>query len=794
MSKLTMGNGSETPRAAEMIEQDKGALNKSEELYRTILQTAMNGFWMADTRGRLLDVNETYCGMSGFSKQELLTMNIADLEAVENSDEITGRIQEIMALGEMRFESRHRRKDGSIIDVEISAQYRSIQGGRTVAFIRDISELKKTREILRESEQSLQLITDNLQNIMVYQITAEPDGGRHFTFVSRTVERLNEVSVEEVLADANVIYGQILPEYLVLVKEREEQALKNLIPLRVEVQSRLPSGRMRWFEYTSTPRYRANGQLVWDGVEVDITEPKLAEEALRESEERFRKIFEQAQMGIVITSTIFEFEKANPAFCRMLGYSADELRSMTFADITHPDHLTQDLENVQKVGMGEIPFYQTEKRYIHKNGNVLWGNLIVSSIRNEHDGTLRNYISFIEDLTELKRTEQGKTELESQLQQAQKMGSIGRLAGGVAHDLNNMLGIILGHTEIALEKGDPSQPIFADLMEIRKAANRSADLTRQLLAFARKQTIVPKVLDLNETVEGALRMLRRLIGEDIDLAWLPGHGVWPVMVDPSQIDQILANLFVNARDAIVGVGKITIETGNATLDEEYCAVHAGFVPGEYVRLSVSDSGCGMEKEMISHIFEPFFTTKKVGEGTGLGLATVYGVIKQNKGFINLYSETGQGTIFNIYLPRHVNESGQALMEGTPEVIEGGQETILLVEDEMAVLRLTKLMLERMGYTVLAANTTEEAVRKEREHVSRIHLLITDVIMPGMNGRELFQQLSVLRPDLKCAYMSGFTANVIAHHGVLDEGVHFIQKPFSKKDLAANVRAALDQKS
>jgi PAS domain S-box-containing protein len=404
------------------------------------------------------------------------------------------------------------------------------------------------------------------------------------------------------------------------------------------------------------------------------------------------------------------------------------------------------------------------------------------------------YMHYAFDITERKRAEEEKGRLEGQLLQAQKMESVGRLAGGVAHDFNNMLGVILGHTEMALEQVDPGQPLHDDLTEIRKAAERSADLTRQLLAFARKQTVAPKVLDLNETVEGMLNMLERLIGENVHLTWQPEADLWPVKVDPSQIDQILANLCVNARDAIADVGKMTIETGNIVFDEAYCASHAGFVTGEHVLLAVSDDGSGMDKETQSHLFEPFFTTKGMGKGTGLGLATVYGIVKQNNGFINVYSEPGQGTTFKIYLPRHVGKAGQARTQGAAGPARPalrGQETILLVEDEPAILKLTTMMLVRQGYTVLAASTPGEATGLAREHAGEIHLLMTDVVMPEMNGRELAKNLLSIYPHLKRLFMSGYTANVIAHRGVLDEGVYFIQKPFSRKDLAAKVREALD---
>jgi len=405
------------------------------------------------------------------------------------------------------------------------------------------------------------------------------------------------------------------------------------------------------------------------------------------------------------------------------------------------------------------------------------------------EGRVTKVMGNIMDITERKQAEEEKAKLEAQLQQAQKMESVGRLAGGVAHDFNNMLGVILGHTEIAMGQVDPAQPLHGYLAEIRKAAERAADLTRQLLAFARKQTIAPKVLDLNKTVAGILKMLQRLIGEDIHLDWQPEADLWPVKVDPSQIDQILANLCVNARDAIADVGKIAIEMGNSTLDAAYCADHPGFVTGEYVRLAVSDDGCGMDRETLDKLFEPFFTTKEIGKGTGLGLATAYGIVKQNNGFIDVYSEPGRGTTFTIYLPRHVGKAART--EGAARTALRGRETILLVEDESAILKITKMMLEHQGYTVVAASTPGEAIRLAREHAGEIHLLMTDVIMPEMNGRDLAKNLLALYPDLTRLFMSGYTADLIAHHGVLDQGVHFIQKPFSIKNLAAKVREALD---
>jgi signal transduction histidine kinase/ActR/RegA family two-component response regulator len=388
------------------------------------------------------------------------------------------------------------------------------------------------------------------------------------------------------------------------------------------------------------------------------------------------------------------------------------------------------------------------------------------------------------------RAEQEQRRLEAQLVQAQKMESIGRLAGGVAHDFNNMLAVILGRVELALDQIDPRDPLHTDLQEIQSAAKRSADLTRQLLGFARKQAVAPVVQDLNETLEGSHKMLQRLLGEEINLAWLPGAGLWLTKIDPAQIDQVLTNLVINARDALCGAGMITIDTTNITLDEVFCSIHPGFVPGQYVQLAVSDNGCGMKKEVIDHLFEPFFTTKGVGQGTGLGLATVYGIIKQNDGFINVYSEPGRGTSFKIFLPRVQGESVSPKVELGREISRSRGETVLLVEDETSILNLGKTLLERLGYTVLTANTPGEALRLAQAYSGKIHLLITDVVMPEMNGHELVQLLSKSFPELKSLFMSGYTADMIARRGILHTGVHFIQKPFSYKDFSTKVQEAL----
>ena len=390
------------------------------------------------------------------------------------------------------------------------------------------------------------------------------------------------------------------------------------------------------------------------------------------------------------------------------------------------------------------------------------------------------------------RSEEEKKKIEAEFLQAQKMEAVGRLAGGVAHDYNNALTVIMGFTELAMDEVDPTEPLHANLEEVRNAARRAAGITRQLLAFARKQTIAPMVLNLNKSVKSILKMLQRLIGEDLSLVWSPGADLWSVKMDPSQLDQILANLCINARDAIAGVGKLTIETNTVTFDTAYCTDHHGFIPGEFVMLSVSDNGCGMDKEILENIFEPFFTTKSPDKGTGLGLSTVYGIVKQNNGFINVYSEPGEGTTIKIYLPRHVGDAVDIQRESTEEIPPGHGETVLVVEDDPSILKFAQRVLEELGYIVLPANRPKEATELVKEHTGGIHLLVTDVIMPEMNGLELVNSLQSLFPDLKHVFMSGYTSNTIAHHGVLDEGVHFVQKPFSKRDLGNAVRKALDE--
>jgi two-component system cell cycle sensor histidine kinase/response regulator CckA len=512
----------------------------------------------------------------------------------------------------------------------------------------------------------------------------------------------------------------------------------------------------------------------------DITARKWAEVERK----RLMAAIEQAEEAIVMTDAQGIIQFVNPAFERTTGYSRKEAVGQNPRILKSGEQDKLFYRNLWETILGGRTWAgrMVNKR---KDGTLYTEETTISPVR-DASGQIVNYVAVKRDITEHLR-------LAAQFQQSQKMEAVGLLAGGVAHDYNNMLNVILGYTELALNKVDPAQPLHADLEEIYKAAIRSTDITRQLLAFARKQTIIPVVLDLNQNVESMLKMLRRLIGEGINLAWLPEVGLYPVNMDPVQVGQILANLCVNARDAIADVGKVTIETGNAVFDETYCAQHAGFVAGEYVLLAVSDDGCGMDKETLDQIFKPFFTSKGVGQGTGLGLSTVYGIVKQNNGFINVYSETGKGTTFRIYLPRYAGQAVDTQRERAAEIPLSRGETVLVVEDEPANLTMAKIMLKELGYRVLAAGTPGEAIDLAEKHSSEIHLLITDVVMPEMNGWDLAERLQSLYPSMKILFMSGYTANVIVHRGVLDKGVNFIQKPFSMKDLAVKVRRAVREK-
>lgn len=505
-------------------------------------------------------------------------------------------------------------------------------------------------------------------------------------------------------------------------------------------------------------------------------------QALQQSEERFRATFEQAAVGIAHISLTGRWLWVNQKLCDIVGYTYEELTQLTFRDVAHPDDQEEDRTQALRLLDDEIPTFTTERCYIRKDSSSVWVNVTGSLMRNP-GGEPQYFIAVIEDITERKQ-------LEDQLRHSQKMEAVGRLAGGVAHDFNNMLTVINGYSELLLSRLTETESLHKFVKEISKAGERAAGLTRQLLAFSRQQVLQPTILNLNEVIANMSEMLRRLIGEDIELTILAKPDVGAIKADLGLIEQVIMNLAVNARDAMPQGGSLTIELMTLELDQDYARRHIGLMPGSYVCLAISDNGVGMDKETQSRIFEPFFTTKEPGKGTGLGLATVYGIVSQSGGVIRVYSEPGWGTTFKIYLPQLKATTNLAQREELADDMAHGTETILIVEDEQGVRDLIRDTLKEEGYTVVEAGNGMEALLYSQQYTGPLHLLLTDVVMPLMNGRQLAEQLLEQQPQLKVLYMSGYTDDAIVHHGVLDEGVAFIQKPFTPQTLARKVREVL----
>jgi PAS domain S-box-containing protein len=511
-------------------------------------------------------------------------------------------------------------------------------------------------------------------------------------------------------------------------------------------------------------------------------EHKRIEKAMRETQERFIGIYESSTDAIAYLTLDGLFLDVNDSFLKLTGHTKEEILTKTYQDLTPTEYRRFESEIVQKVIRTWEPA-EYEKEYIRKDGFRVAISLTVFVVKGR-DGQPSGLATIIKDITERKR-------LEEQLRQAQKMEAIGQLTGGIAHDFNNMLTIINGYSELTLQSLKADDPLRPNLEQVKEAGERAAALTRQLLAFSRKQVLEPRVLDLNAVLTNLDRMLQRLIGEDINLVTAPASKLWRVKVDPGQIEQVIMNLAVNARDAMSQGGKLTIETANVELDEAYAREHISVKPGPYVLVAVSDTGCGMDAKTQARIFEPFFTTKEPGKGTGLGLSTVYGIVKQSGGYIWVYSEVGQGTTFKVCFPRV--EAAVETVEPSREAANTvrGSETILLTEDDAALRALIRRILEKNGYIVLEAHHGKHAIEVCGQHTGPIHLLVTDVVMPEMSGSEAAGHLSVMRPDMKVLFLSGYADEAIHRHGVLVPGAAFLPKPFTPNSLARKVREVLD---
>ncbi|MFH0789746.1 MAG: PAS domain S-box protein [Pseudomonadota bacterium] len=642
-------------------------------------------------------------------------------------------------------------------------------------------ERRKAEEALRESEKKYHELFDFLP-IPVYEMDLETN----ITSANRAIYEIFRGS-EEDLKKGLKAWQLISPEEIEKSSRNIQRLLKGEPVEDTEYTLRRLDGSVFPAIVISSAIYRDGKPVGLRGAIVDITDRKQAEEGFRQSEARYRTLVEESFDGIFIqrgSKIVF----ANQRLHKMLGYQEGELEGRDHWVVYHPDYQSIALKRAQARMSGEEALSQYEVKLQCKDGTTFDGEVRARAILFGQEPGIQVWIR---DITERKRAEEERDKLQEQLFQAQKMESVGRLAGGVAHDFNNLLTAIIGNAEMALMDEDKEGAKAEVLGEIIKAGERAAGLTRQLLAFSRKQVIQPEVADLNEVVSEMAKILRRLIGEDIELTTILAPDPGRVEVDVGQIEQVIMNLAVNARDSMPGGGKLTIETADVELDEEYAAGRVAVRSGPYVLLSVSDNGIGMTSEVQEQIFEPFFTTKEKGRGTGLGLATVYGIVKQSRGNIWVYSEPGQGTTFKIYLPRLDKSVEEVKRPGPKAEFRGGSETVLLVEDEEGIRNLALKMLQRFGYHVLTAKDGQEAREVFERHGGPIDLLLTDVIMPRMSGRELAERLEGLQAGIKVLFMSGYTDNAIVHHGILDKGIAFIQKPFTPEELVRMVREVLD---
>jgi two-component system, cell cycle sensor histidine kinase and response regulator CckA len=751
---------------------------------------------VASMDGTLLRVSRSWQALLGYQVEELVGGKFLDLV---HPDDVPATLDAVAQLERgatiLNFVNRYRRRDGEFVWLEWRSS--APGGGVIYAVARDITERRRVEnerraaeEALRESERRYRLLFEQAsEGIALADATTGV-----ILDCNKAFERMTGYSREELIGmpqrqlhPPEIRSGPVTADFAHHAGEGAGQIVVGPVQTK--------SGEIRDFS-VEADAVMLDGRRQVLGFFQDVTEFRRAAEQVRASERRFRTLVEHASEAIFV-HVDRRFAYLNQAAVRLFGaQTAEELIGRSMLERVAPEAADRVMERTRSTLEASVSVPLFEHDYIRLDGSRLTAEVTAAPIVYEGQPAA---VVFVRETSERKRIQSAlrdgeahRQRLEAQLAHAQKMEAVGQLAGGVAHDFNNMLGVITGHAEIALLEPDMPRLVRESLEEILAAGCKSADLTRQLLAFARRQPVQPKRLDLNETVEGLLKMLRRLIGEGVDLRWQPGQRLWPVKLDPSQVDQVLANLVVNARDAMDGHGALTIETSNVTADAELCARSVEFQSGDdYVRLAVTDTGVGIGEEVLGRVFEPFFTTKAHGRGTGLGLSTVYGIVKQNGGVVVAESEPGKGSTFTIWFPRVPAAGADLEAQSAAADVPGGRELILVVEDADGILSVTRSMLDRLGYTTLGAPSPADALRIAASLPERVDLLITDVIMPGMNGRELANAMAERHPGLRRLFMSGYTADVIAPHGVLDESVHFLQKPFSLRSLGEAVRKALD---
>ncbi len=769
----------ETELQNEQLRSQLEERNSEDRLFKIVTENMLDLVALTDMQGNFIFAGKSH-DILGYEPGFLIGKNVMDFVHPEDLPRILEEFGEFIASGHPRtVEYRNRCKDGIYLWLETMGIFIKDKNGisqKIVFSSRNITERKQAEEALWESEERFQKMLSLVPDMISI----------HDTDMNIVYSNWNGFGA--VPGDKRILQTKCYQTYRGYDAICPDCQARTVLETGKSLQEECKLSNGRWIDRRAIAIMGENGAVdlfvVWVR---DITKQKQAEEALLENKNLVESIIDGTPDILAFQLADHSIERFNQAGYKLLGLTPKEVKGRKCYELIGRNRTCDDCATRKAVETGKLEeieqYFPELGLYFHCRSNPVL----------DKDGKTVRIIQHLRDITKNKEADKEREKLRSQLNQAQKMESVGRLAGGIAHDFNNKLAIINGYAEMAIDMMGTSDPLREAIQEIYTAGNQSALIVRQLLAFARKQTISPLLLDLNDTISSMLKMLQRLIGENIHLTWHPGSNPWPVKIDPSQVDQVMANLAVNSRDAISNVGIVTIETKNTIVDEDYCKRNPEAIPGRYVMLSVSDDGCGIETEVMDQLFEPFFTTKETGKGTGLGLPTVYGIVKQNKGFVTVYSEPGEGTTFKIYLPSHEAERSflHSVKESGGDVLMGS-ETILLVEDEPAILKMGKAMIERLGYTVLSAENPNDALRAALEYNGTIDLLITDVIMPKMNGRDLSFQLAKNHLGLKTLYMSGYTADVIAHHGVLDEGVQFIQKPFLLKDLAVKVREVIEQ--
>ena len=653
---------------------------------------------------------------------------------------------------------------------------------------REISDRERAENALRESEAKFRTLVETT-NVATFIHC-----GAHFRYVNPAMETISGFGKDELLRmDFWVL---IHPDFRDDVRERGQARQRGeSVPPRYETAVLTKSGERRWIDLAACAT-EFEGQPAVMGTFFDITERRRAENALSESERLYRRAIEVADAAayyLNYATNTYEFMGDN--ISALTGYTKTELTPERMLEITEEDLIFGDLaglsmeEAVERARKQGAPTWRSDYRIRTRSGKTKWLNDAAIQVTDE-SGEVIGALGILQDITERKEAEEERSRLEGQLRQAQKMEAVGQLAGGVAHDFNNLLQAILGYTEMGMSGLSPADRRHKDLQQVTRAAQRASTLTRQLLAFSRRQVLQPENLDMNHLIADLMKMLRRIIGEHIELDIIPGAGIGSVRADPGMLEQVLVNLCVNARDAMPDGGRLTIETDNAVFDDTYCQQYPWATPGRYVQLSVNDTGAGMPKDVVEHIFEPFYTTKKQGEGTGLGLSIVYGIVRQHKGLVHVYSEPGQGTVFKVCLP--VTDSAVALSEEeTAEPPPGGTETILLAEDDDTVRNLAARMLEGSGYAVIAARDGEEAVHVFRENSDSIDLALLDVVMPRLGGQATYDQIKAIKPGARVLFCSGYNPSTAQAGYALEEGMQLIQKPYTPDTLLRRVRDVLD---